>query len=106
MFASICFKLTRRRGGYDITHLKSSNLSHYVGILHAGERLPDVTHILQAFTCPDRTEPLHVDVVAGQGQIWVKVVARKAQALHLIWAGKYTCAVGLVFNTDFSEILG
>ena len=28
-----------------------------------------------------------MDVVAGHGLLWVKVIARKAQALHLIWAG-------------------
>jgi hypothetical protein len=29
-----------------------------------------------------------VDVVAAHGKMWVKVIARKAQALHRIWAGK------------------
>lgn len=79
--------MRRRRGGYDITHLKSSNLSHYIGILHTVQHIPDVIQILQAFDSPERSEPLHVDVVAGQGHVWVKVIARKAQALHLIWAG-------------------
>ncbi|XP_060575092.1 UPF0415 protein C7orf25 homolog [Ruditapes philippinarum] len=80
--------LARRRGGFDITNLRSSNLSHYAGVLHSADNLQDVTHILQAFSCPGRTEALHMDVVAGQGHIWVKVVARKAQALHLIWRGQ------------------
>lgn len=37
-----------------------------------------------------RTDNLVVDVVANQGHTWVKVIARKAQALHLIWAGTLT----------------
>lgn len=81
------FQLTRRRGGFDVTHLRSSNLSNYAGVLHAVDNLPFVTNILQAFSCPGRTDPLHVDVVAYHGHVWVKIVARKAQALHLIWAG-------------------
>ncbi|XP_045168917.2 UPF0415 protein C7orf25 homolog [Mercenaria mercenaria] len=80
--------LARRRGGYDVTHLRSSNLSHYAGVLHSADNLPNVTHILQAFSCPGRTEALHMDVVAGRGHIWLKVIARKAQALHLIWGGQ------------------
>ena len=80
-------QLSRRRFGFDESHLRSSNLSHYLGVIHAAENLPDVTQILQAFRCPNRTESLHVDVVAGQGHLWVKVIARKGQALHLIWAG-------------------
>lgn len=79
--------LSRRQFGFDESHLRSSNLSHYLGVIHAAENLPDVTQILQAFRCPNRTESLHVDVVAGQGHLWVKVIARKGQALHLIWAG-------------------
>lgn len=80
--------LRRRKGGFNINHLRSSNMGHYAGILHAATELPNVTHILQPFSCPGREEPLHVDVVAGQGHFWVKVIARKAQALHLNWAGE------------------
>ena len=86
----ISLPVVRRRGGFDSSHLRSSNLSHYLGIVHATGRLPEVTHVLQAFRCPARTDALHADIVAGQGQLWVKVVARKAQALHLVWAGKWS----------------
>lgn len=79
--------LKMRKGGVDITNLRSSNLSHYLGVIRTAENVPGVTQILQAFDCPGRFEPLNVDVVAGQGHLWIKVVARKAQALHLIWAG-------------------
>ncbi|WAQ93916.1 CG025-like protein [Mya arenaria] len=85
-FASL--QLGKRRGGFEITHLRSSNINHYVGVIHTARVLPQVTHILHAFTCPGRTEPLHVDVVACEGNVWVKVVARKAQALHLIFNGQ------------------
>lgn len=80
--------LSRRQSEFDESHLRSSNLSHYLGVIHAAENLPDVSQILQAFRCPGRTESLHVDVVAGQGHLWIKVIARKGQALHLIWAGQ------------------
>ncbi|KAH3715683.1 hypothetical protein DPMN_058395, partial [Dreissena polymorpha] len=80
--------LSRRRGGYDVTHLRSSNINHYAGVLHAAKSLPQVTHLLQAFRCPERSEALHVDVVGAQGHLWIKVIARKAQALHLVWAGQ------------------
>jgi len=83
----VILQLERRRGGYDASSLKSSNLSHYVGILHTVQQVPDVIQILQAFHLPTRTEPLHVDVVGGQGHVWVKVIARKCQALHQVWTG-------------------
>ena len=52
------------------------------------ERLPNVTMALQPFPLPDNERPLCVDVVCNDGFTWVKVIARKAQALHLVWAGK------------------
>ncbi|XP_061185667.1 UPF0415 protein C7orf25 homolog [Saccostrea echinata] len=69
-------------------HLKSSNLSHFAGCLHAAYNAPGVVQILCPFSMTGRTENLVVDVVANQGHTWVKVIARKAQALHLIWAGR------------------
>ncbi|ESO86314.1 hypothetical protein LOTGIDRAFT_176014 [Lottia gigantea] len=79
----------KTKGGENAkSHLKSSNLSHYAGVIHAVQYLPDVIQVLQPFTSPNKSYSLLVDVVAGQGHMWVKVVARKAQALHLVWAGK------------------
>lgn len=69
-------------------HLHSSNLSHFAAILHAVHNLPKVKHILRPFSSTDRSESMVVDVVAQDGLVWVKAIARKAQALHLIWAGK------------------
>ncbi|XP_062578859.1 UPF0415 protein C7orf25 homolog [Saccostrea cucullata] len=69
-------------------HLKSSNLSHFAGCLHTAYNAPGVVQILCPFSMDGRTENLVVDVVANQGHTWVKVIARKAQALHLIWAGR------------------
>ncbi|KAL4222478.1 hypothetical protein ACF0H5_018517 [Mactra antiquata] len=80
--------LANRRGGFDITHLRSSNLGHYAGIVHAIEHLPRVTHVLQAFSCPNRRDALHVDVVAYNGHAWIKVIARKGQAVHLTCIGQ------------------
>ncbi|XP_021341652.1 UPF0415 protein C7orf25 homolog [Mizuhopecten yessoensis] len=70
------------------SQLKSSNLCHFAGILHAMQVIPGVVSMMTAVHSPNRTSSLHVDIVAGQGQVWVKVIARKAQALHLIWAGE------------------
>lgn len=70
-------------------HLRSSNLNHYAGILFMSECLPDVISILHPFSVQSRaTGSLVVDVVCGHGLAWVKVIARKAQALHLVWAGQ------------------
>lgn len=70
-------------------HLRSSNLNHYAGILYMSECLPQVTSILQPFSVQSRiTGSLVVDIVCNHGLTWVKVIARKAQALHLVWAGK------------------
>ncbi|XP_078320372.1 UPF0415 protein C7orf25 homolog isoform X2 [Crassostrea virginica] len=69
-------------------HLKSSNLGHFAGCIHAAYNAPGVVQILSPFAMDGRSENLVVDVVANQGQTWVKVIARKAQALHLIWAGR------------------
>ncbi|XP_071156873.1 UPF0415 protein C7orf25 homolog [Mytilus edulis] len=68
--------------------LKSSNLSHFSAIIHAATNLPKVKKILRPFRSKNRTDSLVVDIVAQDGRIWVKVIARKAQALHLIWAGR------------------
>ena len=70
-------------------HLKSSNLGHFAGCIHAAYNAPGVVQILSPFAMDGRSENLVVDVVANQGQTWVKVIARKAQALHLIWAGMF-----------------
>lgn len=71
-------------------HFKSSNLGHFAGCVHAAYNAPGVVQILSPFSMEGRTENLVVDVVANQGHTWVKVIARKAQALHLIWAGTLT----------------
>jgi hypothetical protein len=69
-------------------HLRSSNLGHYAGIVLAAVRMSSVSHVLQPFSMPGRADSMVVDVVAAHGKMWIKVIARKAQALHLIWAGK------------------
>ncbi|XP_056007687.1 UPF0415 protein C7orf25 homolog isoform X4 [Ostrea edulis] len=91
VFNSVPFSVTfLRTSPADVSgnHLKSSNLSHYTGCLHAAYNAPQVTQILSPFSLEGRTENLVVDVVANQGYTWIKVIARKAQALHLVWAGR------------------
>ena len=68
--------------------LSSSNLINIEGIVAAIETFPNVTHVLHPFHCPGYEHPLVVDVICNNGYSWVKVIARKAQALHLIWAGE------------------
>ncbi|CAL1533495.1 unnamed protein product [Lymnaea stagnalis] len=82
------FLLNQQRDRVQASHIKSSNLSHFASLVHAAERLPGVVRVLQPFSLPSRADSLVVDIVAGNGHIWVKVIARKAQALHLVWAGK------------------
>ena len=74
-------------------HLRSSNLSSLEGIVVAMETLPQVTSILQPFPWAASPHPLLVDLVCNQGYTWVKVVARKAQAIHLVWAGEWTLSL-------------
>ncbi|XP_076460529.1 uncharacterized protein LOC143293511 [Babylonia areolata] len=73
--------------------LQSSNLSHFAALVHAATHLPGVTRLMRPFPAPDGRRghghnSLEVDVVALHGRAWVKVVARKGQALHLVWAGQ------------------
>ncbi|XP_052826354.1 UPF0415 protein C7orf25 homolog isoform X2 [Octopus bimaculoides] len=70
------------------SHLRSSNLYHYAAILYtATQCASNLVGILQPFSSRG-SRSLMVDVVCGHGLIWLKVIARKAQALHLIWAGR------------------
>ncbi len=70
------------------SHLRSSNLAHLQGIMESIESLPGILKVLQPFSCPQLSFSLVVDVVCNHGYTWVKVIARKPQALHLIWAGE------------------
>lgn len=42
------------------------------------------------------TKMLLVDVVAAEGNAWVKVVARKSKALHQAWLGKFRVYLDLI----------
>lgn len=84
----IVFQLKQKSTQQGETHLRSSNLSHLEGILTAVETLPGLVEVLKPFPCPTSAHPLVVDLICNQGYTWVKVVARKAQALHFVWAGE------------------
>ncbi|KAL3831584.1 hypothetical protein ACJMK2_023322 [Sinanodonta woodiana] len=86
--AEVRFLKSLENTAFDECRLKSSNLGHYAALVHAIENASGVTQVVQPFSCTNRTESLYVDVVALKGLAWIKVVARKAQALHLIWAGQ------------------
>ena len=67
------------------SHLNSTNIGHLEGIVEAATTLP---HVIEIMHKASRPYTLVVDLICGQGRMWVKVIARNAQALHLIWAGK------------------
>jgi len=69
------------------THLRSSNLQHLCGISQTVRTLPHVTEVLAAVYSRCAGHTVVVDAVCNHGYTWVKVIARKAQALHLVWAG-------------------
>ncbi len=83
------FQLSTMNPTQQEMHLRSSNVWHLQGIMGCITARPEVYNVLQPFHCQLVPYPLVVDVVANHGATWVKVIARKAQALHLIWAGKY-----------------
>ena len=70
------------------SQLNSSNLSQLSSVLHCLNAVPGVSGVLRRWPYEDRQEGVMVDVVAGGGHHWVKVIARKAEALHCIWAGQ------------------
>ncbi|XP_070561455.1 UPF0415 protein C7orf25 homolog isoform X3 [Ptychodera flava] len=70
------------------SRLKSSNLSHLEAIIDIAEKYPNVTHLLRPFHYTSeggQAATVVVDIVAGNGKLWVKVIARKASALHRVW---------------------
>ena len=71
-------------------HQLPLHLSRLTAIVERLESLPDVTHVLKRFTSPDGA-CVEVDVTCNHGYTWVKVIARKAEALHRVWAGITTC---------------
>lgn len=77
--------LSKRSGDIE-AQLKSSNLRHLAGLIEAAEQLSGVTHVLQTYSNEDR-ESLTIDLICNEGYAWVKVIARQAQALHLVYAG-------------------
>ena len=61
------------------------------GLLDVIDTFPGTEEVLKCFRacrCDKPRPSLVVDVICNHGNAWVKVVARKAQATHLVWAGK------------------
>ncbi|KAI0231889.1 hypothetical protein LSAT2_017770 [Lamellibrachia satsuma] len=87
---SVSVQLEAQSGLAKECHLSSSNLGHLQGILDVIETFPGTEQVLKRFRacrCDNARPPLIVDVICNRGNKWVKVVARKAQAVHLVWAG-------------------
>ena len=60
------------------------------GLLDVIDTFPGTEEVLKCFRacrCDTPQPSLVVDVICNHGNTWVKVVARKAQATHLVWAG-------------------
>ena len=71
--------------------LRSTNLSHLDALLYTAESFGHVTALLHPVhyeTDDGYSSSLIVDVVGHEGRSWVKVTARKAEALHRIWEGQ------------------
>lgn len=71
-------------------HMMSTNLLHLEALLHICEHALGVVGVEQRVAYVNTSGPanLTVDVVAHQGSCWVKVFARKRQALHRKWLGR------------------
>ncbi|CAF0971667.1 unnamed protein product [Adineta steineri] len=69
-------------------HLKSSNLTHLRAVLEQVEDVgpENVNGVLVPFK-DDRHQLLISELVYNEGRTWMKIIARNAQALHLIWKG-------------------
>ncbi|CAF0850708.1 unnamed protein product [Adineta ricciae] len=83
--------LKRLRSGacnVNANHLKSSNLTHLRAVLEQIEDIgiDNVNGVLVPYK-DDRHQLLICDIVYNDNRTWMKIVARNAQALHLIWKG-------------------
>lgn len=105
----------------DLSQIHRSNMRHLLGILHVAKTYPDVTHLLKNISSKKRSviqmvKKAHnektdgqdegeveedfsvtVDIICNKGSSWVKVIARNAQALHLIWAGRGNYGTNTLF---------
>ncbi|CAF1165145.1 unnamed protein product [Rotaria sordida] len=72
----------------NVNHLKSSNLTHLRAVLEQIEEIgsENVNGVLVPFK-DNRSQLLICELVYNEGRAWMKVIARNAQALHLIWKG-------------------
>ncbi|CAF3418611.1 unnamed protein product [Rotaria socialis] len=72
----------------NVNHLKSSNLTHLRAVIEQIEEIgPEkINGVLVPFK-DNRHQLLICELVYNEGRTWMKVIARNAQALHLIWKG-------------------
>ena len=76
---------------YDVSMNAAYSRLFLAGLLDVVDTFPGIQEVLKCFRASwcDKPQPsLVVDVICNHGNTWVKVVARKAQAMHLVWAGK------------------
>ncbi|UJR30833.1 hypothetical protein I4U23_018350 [Adineta vaga] len=81
-------RLRNGTGDVNANHLKSSNLTHLRAVLEQIEEigLDNINGVLVPYK-DDRHQLLICDIVYNEGRTWMKIIARNAQALHLIWKG-------------------
>ncbi|CAF1165858.1 unnamed protein product [Didymodactylos carnosus] len=80
-------------------HIRSSNLTHLKAIIEQVEiiGLDRIDGILVPFK--NRTNQLLIcDILYNESRSWMKVIARNAQALHLIWRGNGLYGIRSVIN--------
>ena len=81
-------KLQRKPHLLKEDHLRSSNMESLQAIADTLSAAEGVVAVLAAFSCPESGERLVVDVVAGGGAEWIKVISRNPAALQRVSLGQ------------------
>uniref|UniRef100_A0A915HJ82 DUF1308 domain-containing protein n=1 Tax=Romanomermis culicivorax TaxID=13658 RepID=A0A915HJ82_ROMCU len=82
-------KFIENVGALTIHHLNGSNLHHYKALCGTALHYSNVISVLSPFRrSGDDKSILFVDIVADNGETWVKVVARNARGLHFSFTGE------------------
>lgn len=76
-----------------VEHVKCTNLGHLEALVNCLlENCEGCTNILETLelrTSAGEAKKVCVDIIANNGQTWIKVIARNPKALTLLSAGKF-----------------
>jgi len=76
-------KLQKQKNAKLNDHLKCTNLVHLAAFVQTLTESENPSAVSKVFSCVDNARKVIVDVVANDGFVWIKVVARNARALQL-----------------------